>query len=681
MADDIFAASDGAFDVEGWYLELVPSDIKHAFDQHAAPKRAGNIALTEQDFLNIPAYIDTYDDILACKTYSSGDKEILLGKKINGYSVIVEVVSGNRRSLHFKNMWGLDTDTYERRYEKRSATSRPGRSDVSANDPTGAYHSASSSPIISAQGQEVNPSGGGQIYERVEGEPSISAPVGENIPNPRTGINRSSVNGYGPNTVGSAQSRFPYHQRNSKAGTNTFSKMYQDLLEDMAKNGGNITNLPYDVVSEAQSLEHAQQRLFVDLEGEIADLPKKDAWSGEDLDTAMGILDRYMAEARESHDYRKVDEWARLIQSKGTVSGQMIQSFAKYSRSPQGILVEAVKVMDESNLSDAEKGRVLDDVQTQVEALDSLEEGDKASVIALIKENSRIRRTGSFFRNRIGRVLDKALQADSYDHLKNVAAAQIDSIAKDYKPKRKAEKARNLRTMFMLSNLTTVLRNVVSNSVFGGVDSFAGSTAGVPLDILLSKVTGTRSVAAENPLSQEARRGMADGALKSYIEVALDADASGVENRYEQTSNRTFRMTGNIVERFFSTWDKYLGYALTTTDELAKGGIRAETQKGINRLKERGLIRKLKNGEWVEDTSLDTRGEEVAKYRTFQDDTNLSRGLLTLRRGANEMLGVDGFGAGDLLAPFARVLQIWLHGLWNTLRLAWRMALGRSYLY
>ena len=177
MADDIFAASDGAFDVEGWYLELVPSDIKHAFDQHAAPKRAGNIALTEQDFLNIPAYIDTYDDILACKTYSSGDKEILLGKKINGYSVIVEVVSGNRRSLHFKNMWGLDTDTYERRYEKRSATSRPGRSDVSANDPTGAYHSASSSPIISAQGQEVNPVSNGQIDRKRSSQQGIQIPV------------------------------------------------------------------------------------------------------------------------------------------------------------------------------------------------------------------------------------------------------------------------------------------------------------------------------------------------------------------------------------------------------------------------------------------------------------------------------------------------------------------------
>lgn len=460
---------------------------------------------------------------------------------------------------------------------------------------------------------------------------------------------------YGPNTVGAAESRYPYRQKNSRVGTNTFSKMYRDLLNEIQADGGNITELPYDVVTEAQSLEHAQQRLFLDLEGEIADLPKREAWSSEDLDTAMGILDRYMEEARESRDYTKANEWARLIQSKGTTGGQMIQAFAKYSRTPQGILVNAVEALDRSRLTGGERAQVLDHVQTQVEELDALRDGDKDSVIALIKENSRIRRTGSFFRNRIGRVLDRALQADSYDHLKRVAAAQVDSIAKDYQYKSRAEAAKNLRTMFMLSNLTTVLRNIVSNGVFGGLDSFAGSTAGVPLDILLSKRTGTRSVAAENPLSSQARKGMADGALKSYIEVALDADASGAENRYEHTSSRTFKMAGNPLERFFSTWDKYIGYALTTTDELAKGGVRAETQRGIDQLKERGLIRRMENGKWAADSSLDSRGEEMAKYRTFQDDTRLSRGLLTLRRGANQMIGVEGFGAGDLLAPFARV--------------------------
>ena len=135
MADDIYNRSTGAFDVENWYLELTPSDLRHAYSQHMNAKQSGNIDLSEQDFLNIPQYIDTYDDILDCYTYGNGEKTILIGKKINGYSVIVEVVSNNRKSIHFKNMWGLDTKTYESRYKKESDASRPGRSSNNANDP------------------------------------------------------------------------------------------------------------------------------------------------------------------------------------------------------------------------------------------------------------------------------------------------------------------------------------------------------------------------------------------------------------------------------------------------------------------------------------------------------------------------------------------------------------------
>lgn len=637
---------DTGLDLKGFGVMMNGDDVRHIMKNHgdAATERSrGQIAITPNDIARIPEILASPDRIYTSEEMDGkGRTAIIFEKQMGDYYITIQGISDGKQLLQ--------TDTL---YKRRTRTTR----DTMLETQEGL------APVINAQGEPPQSSSnisilpGGQDVNLQQGDRGETQDTPREGPGPafETGPESSVGAEYGPNTVGAAESRHPYRQKNSRVGTNTFSKMYRDLLNEIQADGGNITELPYDVVTEAQSLEHAQQRLFLDLEGEIADLPKREAWSGEDLDTAMGILDRYMEEARESRDYTKANEWARLIQSKGTTGGQMIQAFAKYSRTPQGILVNAVEALDRSRLTGGEKAQVLDHVQTQVEELDALRDGDKDSVIALIKENSRIRRTGSFFRNRIGRVLDRALQADSYDHLKRVAAAQVDSIAKDYQYKSRAEAAKNLRTMFMLSNLTTVLRNIVSNGVFGGLDSFAGSTAGVPLDILLSKRTGTRSVAAENPLSSQARKGMADGALKSYIEVALDADASGAENRYEHTSSRTFKMAGNPLERFFSTWDKYIGYALTTTDELAKGGVRAETQRGIDQLKERGLIRRMENGKWAADSSLDSRGEEMAKYRTFQDDTRLSRGLLTLRRGANQMIGVEGFGAGDLLAPFARV--------------------------
>ncbi len=62
--------------------------------------------------------------------------------------------------------------------------------------------------------------------------------------------------------------------------------MYADVLGEMENAGADLSKLPYDVVTEKQSMEHAQERLYAELEGEIADLPRRDAWSGKDLDTA-----------------------------------------------------------------------------------------------------------------------------------------------------------------------------------------------------------------------------------------------------------------------------------------------------------------------------------------------------------------------------------------------------------
>ena len=42
-----------------------------------------------------------------------------------------------------------------------------------------------------------------------------------------------------------------------------------------------------------------------------------------------------------------------------------------------------------------------------------------------------------------------------------------------------------------------------------------------------------------------------DGFVKSAIQVGLDANVSKGASKYETNSARTFKMTGNPVERFF----------------------------------------------------------------------------------------------------------------------------------
>lgn len=179
---------------------------------------------------------------------------------------------------------------------------------------------------------------------------------------------------------------------------------------------------------------------------------------------------------------------------------------------------------------------------------------------------------------------------DSPEHLRQVALAQISNMASDHVSVGKANKARSIRSMAMLSNFATVARNLVGNNVFDPVDALAGNVA-VPLDILLSKATGTRSTAIDKSwLSKAKRSASVDAMNRSAIEVALDVQVGEGDTRYGQTSNRSFKMSGGTLERFFSTWSKWQGYLLNTTDEFQKGGIEAETQRGIDQLKAAGKI-------------------------------------------------------------------------------------------
>ncbi len=159
LANDVYSASGGKLDIKDWYLELTPYDLKHAFSEHSEAKKAGNIPLSLENFLSIPDYIDTYDDVLNVKEYDSGDKTITLGKKINGYSVIVEMVSGNRHSIHFKNMWGLETETYEKQYKKGGIASPQTVQASSANDLTRGYRNVSATAESSQQVPGVRASG------------------------------------------------------------------------------------------------------------------------------------------------------------------------------------------------------------------------------------------------------------------------------------------------------------------------------------------------------------------------------------------------------------------------------------------------------------------------------------------------------------------------------------------
>ncbi|MCI2106902.1 MAG: hypothetical protein LKK00_09350 [Intestinimonas sp.] len=460
-----------------------------------------------------------------------------------------------------------------------------------------------------------------------------------------------------PGTDGLGAMNNPHAQDVSKVVTNTLQK--SNIFSDAEKQMKMLSaeDNTYDIITEKQSMAEAQSRLANDFAGEEADLPEKNDWTSADLDTAMGILSQKTQEARQSGDYSEVDKWAKSIREHGTRAGQMTQAFAKYSRTPEGTVVDAEQQLSDTKLSDTQKNKVMSDVQSQLNAMESAGD-DPASLIQVIKDSSAIRRTGAFFSNKLSGSLEKALNVLTPEELKNIALSQIQSIPTDYQPRTQGQKIRSVRSMLLLSNLATVHRNIAGNLSFDLIDavSTAPSTA---LDTLLSKATRTRSTTVDPSwISKEKWTASAHAGLRSYAESALDVDTQNLESRYGLSSKRTFKMTGGPIDRFFSTWEKYTSYALNVPDEFQKGGIEATVQSGVNRLKERGLVK---------DDTLDTRGQEVAKYRTFQDNTRLSAASMGIHDLGNlwgigtsngkkiHNMPVKDMGEGDFVNPFPRV--------------------------
>lgn len=235
----------------------------------------------------------------------------------------------------------------------------------------------------------------------------------------------------------------------------------------------------------------------------------------------------------------------------------------------------------------------------------------------------------------------------AFQFLQDFASTGILNIAADTQKASMGTKLMALRRSGMLSKLATALRNLSSNSGFNIVDTIARDVS-VPLDMLLSNFTKTRSVAMDyGYLSKAARQGSLDNIAMASLETSLDVNGRRNSGKYASGGMRTFKANGNIVERFLSNLEALQGYEMYVTDEMSKGRTQAGVQEGINNLYDRGKIK-------TSDDSLRNAGHQEADYRTFQNDSKLSEITLNTRNALNS-LHVGDVGAGDVLMPFAQV--------------------------
>lgn len=410
---------------------------------------------------------------------------------------------------------------------------------------------------------------------------------------------------------------------------------------------------PHQVITEQQSLRNATQGMDFDEQGHVdnyeeavRNLLDLSDWNGADGDAAQ-IL---MAEARRRGDWDSFRTLAHRYNQLGTKAGQTLQARKKWvAQSGDHIMQEGSRILDGQDNAN-ETLEQMNDLSDEFDnILDSEREVD--GLIELIRRTARYRHTAGMFSGELSQTAEWALrhvvERGDIQFLRDLAANGILNIANDAVAPTVGDGVRTYRRLAMLSKVSTIMRNLVSNGVFDITDTVSRDIS-VPLDIFLSRFTGTRSVAVDRGyFSQAKRQGSMDGLARSVLEVGLDIDTTGQEGRYENTANRTFHMSGGVASRVLSTWEKFSGYALQSTDAAARGGTEAEIQRGIDALYNRGLIR---------DDSLDVAGQTEGAYRTFQDDTRLSRATIGIRNAFNNIRigGENGMGLGDIVLPFAR---------------------------
>ena len=443
-------------------------------------------------------------------------------------------------------------------------------------------------------------------------------------------------------------------RRVSKVRTNTFKRSGIFTRAELAMEGLREKDMQYNVASEKQSMEDAQQRLTADYEGEKTRLFQNgEEWKPTDLDAAMGVISQELDAARQNGDYREVIKWAQLVRSKGTQAGQLVQAFAKYTRTPEGVLIRAAEDLSRSTLSAKQQKELLDRIAKFSETLEAIQTGDKEALIQLILKQAKQRNTP------VSKKTLAAMRADTTDFkfLYDTAITQLDQIAKDYIKTNFGRKVSTFQTLAHLLNLRTAGRNLGSNNIFSLVDSAASDAAMLP-DLMLSLVTGERKVGLDRSrLSKAAREGAKDARNRSRIEVALDVAPDDSRDKYG-TSRRTWKMTGNWGSRMMSRAEKALGFELNYTDESAKGAIRAQIKQSLQPYVDNGTMT---------EAEADYYAEQEALYRTFQDENFISNVLSGIIKpalntigfgGGNKTIGglkVHDFGLGDIVIKYTQV--------------------------
>ena len=413
---------------------------------------------------------------------------------------------------------------------------------------------------------------------------------------------------------------------------------------------------------EKKFLKDIDEQSYKTLTDALKDAP---AWNGPMTDAAWMIREELQRRSLDG-DVTETEytDWLRTMREHETATGQGVQANAKWTEArDKGTRSEldAWDRLQKSKMPEEKKAETFKRIiawDTGIESAKTAQDV-KNIILEISKERGVLNNAVTGKESKLlTQLADKALDGLDLAELKSFAYSASAALTTDHNAKDTGKVLKTFQVMVMLSSPVSAARNIVGNGVFYGMDAVS-MNAGAILDMAVSQATGTRSVAAEgNPLNKAARAALVKAARRSTAEILLDVDM-GSESRYGTGSSRTFKASGNLAERILSTWERNQAALLTLPDEAFKGAAKStesKTQHHINEGKIKGVDKEY----------AARQAEQLAKYRTFQDDSLVSVTLQSIHDIFN-LIGVGdsgkkqkgktvhAFGAGDIPAAFAKV--------------------------
>lgn len=265
--------------------------------------------------------------------------------------------------------------------------------------------------------------------------------------------------------------------------------------------------------------------------------------------------------------------------------------------------------------------------------VDRVKDGDTAAMKNVITKIAKERNTTAFFgtSDRLTKSAASVLDKLDFEDLKKIANTQIASMPDDYRKRGKMEIVNGIRKQSMLSSLKTFERNLAGNGAVGLLDSASDSFGGRLADMVLSKITGKRTIGNDLARAGTYIKSAADAGrfaslcveLNVPIETDVNAsfDAAVSANQSGKYIGKTFSATGNPVMRALYAYQKYMSYALEVSDKIFEGGTSGATEASLRRLKNSGL-----SDEEVSRLSDYTANRRTFKDATWQDEQGRTRG-------------------------------------------------------